>query len=127
MMDFAKRWPLIGAGLAVVAVIGWGAFGFATLSSSKRATALTAQRDAAVSDLQKLQEAAGQLSQVEAKIGSARLEYSRAVQGLADVRGRIGAAQQELASVSKRAEPATDRVSQTGSIRQPEPPKRPAR
>jgi Skp family chaperone for outer membrane proteins len=113
----SERSLQIGAALAFAAVVGWGSFAHLAMSSGQQVTALTAERDAAVANYEKLQEAAGNLKEVEAKLGSARTEYSRVVQGWADTRGRLGAAQQELAALAKRLDQATERVSQTSSIR----------
>jgi len=124
---------LIGLGLVVLALTGWGSFAYLAWSSGQQVTALAAERDAeranhnaALANYQKLQDAAGSLKEVEAKLGSARSEYSRVVQGWADTRGRLGAAQQDLAALAKRLDQASDRVSQTSSIRA-EPSKPPAR
>jgi hypothetical protein len=125
----ARRLVQVGTGLAVAALIGWGSFGYVALSSSHRVSAAKAERDAAVAEMQQIQQKAGQLSDMEAKLASARLDYTRASQGLADIRTKITAAQQDLATLNgKRAERASgDKVSQTGSIQKPaEPPKRPA-
>lgn len=115
------------SGLAVAALLGWGSFGYVAVSSARQVGTLTAERDAVVAEHQRLQETAGQLAQADAKLASARTEYNRAAQGLAELRTKIGTAQQELATLGKRVDPGADRVSTTGSIRQPEPPKRPAR
>ena len=116
----------IGSAWAVAAVAGWCGVAYLALSSSQQVTALTAERDAAVANYQKLQETAGSLKEVEAKLGLARVEYGRVVQGWADTRGRLGTAQQELAALAKRLDLATERVSQTSSIRT-EPSKSPTR
>jgi zinc resistance-associated protein len=87
---------------------------------------VTAERDAAFAQRDRLQESAGELAQVEARLSSARVEYSRVVQGWAEAKARAGVVKQELATLSKRLDQAKDRVSQTGSIRQAEPPQRPA-
>ena len=123
----AKRSLLICCALGAAAVAGWGSFAYAALSSAQRLSAMTAERDAAFAEHKRLQAAAGQLSELETKIGSARVEYGRVVQGWAEVKARIGSAQQELAAVTKRLDEASDRVRQTGSLRQPEPPKRAVR
>lgn len=123
----AGRSIQVGAGLAMLALAGWGSFAYMAVASTRQASALRAERDAVVAEHQRLQETAGPLAQAEAKLASARSEYARTAQGLADLRTKVGAAQQELASLGKRVDPASDRVSTTGSIRQPEPPKRPAR
>ncbi|WP_375459631.1 hypothetical protein [uncultured Enterovirga sp.] len=124
----ARRVVQVGAGLALTALIGWGSFAYVALSSSQRLSAARAERDAVVAEMQQLQQKAGQLADMDAKLASARIDYTRANQGLSDVRTRITAAQQELAALnSKRAErSAGEKVSQTGSIQKPsEPPKRP--
>jgi len=112
--------------LALAAFAGWSGFAYSAMSSGQQVTALAAERDAAVATYQQIQEAAGNLKEVEAKLGSARVEHSQVVQGWADTRGKIGAAQQELTVLTKRLDQARDRVSQTSSIRA-EPPKPPAR
>ena len=122
----AERSFLIGSGLVVAALAGWSSFAYSALSSGQQVTALTAERDAAVVNYQQLQESAGNLKEVEAKLGLARVEYGRVVQGWADTRGRLGTAQQELAALAKRLDLATERVSQTSSIRT-EPSKSPTR
>lgn len=119
---------LLGAGaLVLVSLFGWGSFASLAVTSSQRIASLSAERDSAVAERQRLVEKAGQLADLEAKATLARAEYGRAVQALTDVKARMAAAQHELAGVTRRAETLSDRVNQTGSIRQPEPPKRPAR
>jgi zinc resistance-associated protein len=122
-----KQSPMLGPALAVAAILGWSSFAYSALASHARASSLTAERDAALAKHERLQEAAGELAQVEARLGSARVEYSRVVQGWAEAKARAGVVQQELATLTKRLDQAKDRVSQTGSIRQAEPPQRPAR
>src|SRR5436853_3175027 len=109
---------LIGSGLVVVALTGWGSFAYLAWSSGQHVTVLTAERDAAVANhdavianYHKLEEAAGSLKEVEAKLGSARTEYSRVVQGWAETRGKLGAIQQELALLTNRLDQAAERVS----------------
>lgn len=122
------RRSLFAAGaLGVAAVTGWGGFAYEAATSGRRLQAVAGERDAAVAERRVLVEKAGDLTEVEARIASARAEHGRAVQALADARARAAVAQQELAAAARRADLPADRVSQTGSIRQPEPPKRPAR
>lgn len=119
----AERSFLIGCGLAVAALVGWTSFAYSAWSSralTQQVTALTAERDAVAAKHQQLQQAAGELKDVDAKLRSARLEYSQAVEAWAQTKGRLGAAQQELAVLAKRLDQAKDRVAQTGSIRQPD-------
>ena len=121
-----ERSLLIGSALALATLAGWGSFAYSALSTSRKIDAITGERDAALAQLQQVQETFGKLSEMETKLGSARIEYSRVVQGWADTHGKLGQAQQQLAALTKRLEQARDQVSQTGSIRT-EPPKAPAR
>ena len=121
-----ERSLLIGSALALATLAGWGSFAYSALSTSRKIDAITGERDAALAQLQQVQETFGKLSEMETKLGSARIEYSRVVQCWADTRGKLGQAQQQLAALTKRLEQARDQVSQTGSIRA-EPPKAPAR
>jgi exonuclease VII small subunit len=88
---------------------------------------LTTERDEAIADRnavrakhEQLQRSAGELKQVEAKLNMGNVELNRTVRAWA-------AAEQKLATLNKRVEEAKEGVSQTGSIRQTAPPKRPAR
>lgn len=118
------RSVLIGSALAIAAVAGWGSFAYSSASSRSHIGAVTAERDAAQAKAQQLEAKSGDLAQVEGKLAAARMEYTQAVQAWAEVRARLGAAQQELAA--KRANAARD-VSQTASVAKTEPPKRPAK
>jgi zinc resistance-associated protein len=122
-----KRSVLIASALAFAAVLGWGSFACSAFAWQGRVNSVTAERDAALAERNRLQESAGELAQVEGRLGSARFEYSRVVQGWAEAKAKAGVVQQELANLTKRLDQAKDRVSQTGSIRQAEPPQRPAR
>lgn len=119
----AERSLIVICALGLAAATGWASFAFSAWSSrqlSDQVSALNAERDEAVERFRRLERSAGELSQVEAKLNVARVEFNRAAQMWA-------AAQQELAVLSKRLEQTRERVSQTGSIRQAEPAKRPAR
>ena len=122
-----RRSVLIAAGLVLLAVGGWGSFAYSAVSSRHQMRAVAAERDAAVAEARDLQKVAGDLTQAEAKLAAARLDHARTTQGLTDLRTRIAAAQQELAGLNKRVERGGDKVTHTGSIRQPEPPKRSGR
>lgn len=123
----AERPFLIGGALAVAALSGWSCFAYSALSWREQVSTLRAEREEAFAKYQRLEQTVGELTQVEAKLAATRVEYSRAVQGWAETRSRIGMAQQELASLGKRLDQASDRASQTGSIRQPGPSKESAR
>lgn len=124
---FQRRDLRVPAALALAAVTGWGAFAYSAISSRTAVSLATAERDAAVTRHHRLQATVGDLREVEIKLGHARMQYTEAVQGWADARAKIGAAQQELAGLTKRVQQARDQVNQTGSIKPSESPKRPAR
>lgn len=121
-----RRPSLLGPALAFAALIGWSGFAYSALASRQQASALTNERDVAVAAHAKLQGAGGELSQIEGRLAFARTEYDKVAQGMVEARAKSGALQQELASLTKRLDQARDRVSQTGSIRQAEPPRKPA-
>lgn len=109
---------------AIIGLSGWGAFAYSARSASGNLGAITAERDALKASYEQLQQASGDLEQVRGRLVSARVEYSQTVQGWAEARAKMGAAQQELAALAKRVQQARD-VAQTGSIRPAEPPRRP--
>src|SRR5215212_5691193 len=113
MLVRTERSFLMGSALVLGALVGWIGFAYSALSAGRTVDAITGERDAALAQLQQVQETFGKLSEMEAKLGSARVEYSRVVQGWADTRGKLGTAQQELAALAKRLDLATERVSQT--------------
>jgi chromosome segregation ATPase len=120
MLDFivrAKRFLPTGYALGLAALIGWSGFAY----SKYEASTLRAERDEALGSLKRLQHTAGELSQVEAKLAASRIEYGRTVQAWSETRTRLGMTQQELAILTKRLDQVRERVSQTGSIRQPGP------
>jgi chromosome segregation ATPase len=127
LVSRTERSVLVASALAFAAILGWGSFAYSAFASQGRVNSMAAERDAALAQRDRLQEASGELAQVEARLGSARFEYSRVVQGWAEAKAKAGLVQQELATLTKRLDQAKDRVSQTGSIRQVEPPQRPAR
>ena len=118
------RSVLIGSALAIAAIAGWGGVAYTSVSSRSQITAATAERDAVKTKYQQLEAKTGDLAQVEGKLAAARMEYSQAVQAWAEVRARVGAAQQEAAA--KRASQVRD-VSHTASIAKADSSKRPAK
>ena len=127
LLSRTKKSVLIGSALTFAAVLGCGGLAYSTVALQERLYGVTAERDAAFAQRDRLQEAAGELAQVQERLASARVEYSRVVQSWAEAKARTGVAQQELAALTKRLDQAKDRISQTGSIKQPEPPQRPAK
>jgi len=113
----AEKTVLIGCALGVAALTGWSSFAYSSLSGRSEARILRAERDAALERHEKLEQATGDLDQVQAKLASARDGYTRAVHGWAETRTRLGAAQQELAVLTKRIDAVRERVAHTGSVR----------
>jgi uncharacterized protein (DUF3084 family) len=125
-----QRSSLIYYALGLSAIIGWSSFAYLTWSArqlSRQVSILTTERDEAIADRnavrakhEQLQRSAGELKQLEAKLQIGNAELNRTVRAWA-------AAEQKLAILNKRVDEAKEGVSQTGSIRQTAPPKRPAR
>ena len=125
-----QRSSLIYRGLGLAAIIGWSSFAYSTWSArqlSRQVSILTTERDEAIADRnavrakhEQLQRSAGELKQVEAKLNMGNVELNRTVRAWA-------AAEQKLAILNKQVAEAKEGASQTGSIRQTAPPKRPAR
>jgi hypothetical protein len=111
LISRTKRPVLIGSALGFAAVFGWGSFAYTAFASQARDNSLIAERDAALAQRDRLQESAGEFAQVEARLSSARVEYSRVVQGWAEAKARAGVVQQELATLTKRLDQAKDPVS----------------
>ena len=116
--------------LAFAAFLGWSScayFAWSSHSLAEQVTTLSADQKAAITKLEALQSAAGEVGQAEAKLSAARMEYSRVTQASTETKSAITAAQQELATLTKRLEQAKDRAAPTGSIRPVEATKRAAR
>ena len=125
-----QRSSLIYCALGLSAIIGWSSFAYLTWSArelSRQVSILTTERDEAIADRnavrashEQLQRSAGELKQVEAKLNMGNVELNRTVRAWA-------AAEQKLAILNRQVAEAKEGASQTGSIRQTAPPKRPAR
>ena len=70
---------LVGSALAFAALVGWGSFAYTAVGYGQQVSVLTAERDSALAEAQRLRTTVGELSEVEARLGSARLEYNRVV------------------------------------------------
>lgn len=116
---------VVGA-LALALFGGWIGFAYSVVSSRSEISQTRAERDAVSSEYDQLKKSVGDLSNLQARLSSARSEYNAVIQAWADARSRLGAMQQEVAVLTKRLEQAGDRVSQTGSVR-PGPPQPAAR
>jgi hypothetical protein len=132
------RVRLLCCGLGLAAVSGWGSFAYSAWSArylsqeintllSERNELITARNEAQAKHEQ-LQRSAGDLRQMEAKLGAARAEYKRVLE-MTEAKAQAASAKEEMVGLLKRVGQGKERErpDQTGSIRQPEPPKRPAR
>jgi DNA anti-recombination protein RmuC len=124
--------------LGLAALLGWGSFAYMGWSARHLSeeiealrteqTELIASRSEARAKHDQLQRSAGDLRQVEAKLNAARAELRRVVE-MTEAKAQATSAKEEMAGLLKRIGQAKqrERDDQTGSIRQPEPPKRPVR
>ena len=113
--------------LAVAALVGWISFAYFAWSSrslSHQINTLAAEHREALAKYKAIQSTAGELSQLETQLSASRMEYSRVAQAERETKAKAIAAQQELATLTKRVEQARDSASQTGSIRPADPTRR---
>jgi hypothetical protein len=128
------RARLLCCGLGLAAVSGWGSFIYSAWSArylsqeintllSER-NVLMAARNEAQAKPEQLQRSAGDLRQVEAKLGAARVEYNRVLE-MTETMAQTSA-KEEMVGLLKRIwqTKQRERHDQTGSIRQPEPPQK---
>ena len=132
------RVRLLFCGLGLATVSGWGSFTYSAWSArylSQEINTLLSERNGLIvarneaqAKHEQLQRSAGDLRQVEAKLGAVRAEYNRVLE-MTEAKAQAASAKEEMVGLLKRIGQAKERErpDQTGSIRQPEPPKRPAR
>jgi hypothetical protein len=120
-----RRPILVFGGLAVFVFGGWTGFIYSAVSSSNEIAQLRTERDAAVADYARLAKTSGELNEVTVKLSRAKAEYDRTAMAWAEVKQKLTAAQQDLASAGRRPDARLDSISHTGSV--PQPPKSPAR
>jgi len=116
--------------LVLAALIGWSSLAYSVWSLRnlrQQFGTLTTDHKATLASYQALRSTIGELKDVETKLSAIRTEYIRAAQTASETKTRIAVAQQELGALGKRLEQAKDRANQTGSIRQADPSKIPAR
>jgi septal ring factor EnvC (AmiA/AmiB activator) len=116
--------------LALTAFLGWSSsayFAWSSRSLAHQVSSLAADYKSINAKYEALQSTAGELNALEAKLSAARMDYGRVSQASAETKRTISAAQQELASLTKRLEHTRDRASQTEGVRQIESTKRAAR
>jgi hypothetical protein len=138
LLQRLNRARLLYCGLGLATLMGWASFAYMAWSArplseeiealrSER-TGLIAARNEAGAKHEQLQRSAGDLRQVEAKLAAARAEYRRVLE-MTEAKAHGASAKEEMIGLLKRIGQAKERErnDQTGSIRQPEPPKRPIR
>jgi seryl-tRNA synthetase len=118
------RSRFLAGALVIAALAGWGSFAYALLSAQGQVRELRTERDQAKAERDQLKQAVGDLSQVNSKLMSARAEYTKTVEAWAQARAQLGKTSLELSVLAKRLDQERERVTQTGSIKQPERVKR---
>jgi DNA anti-recombination protein RmuC len=138
LLQRLNRARLLYCGLGLAALLGWGSFAYMVWSARHLSqeissllgerNELIAARNEARAKHEQLQRSAGDLRQVEAKLAAARAEYRRVLE-MTEAKAHAASAKEEMTGLLKRIGQAKERErhDQTGSIRQPEPPKRPIR
>ena len=119
---------LFAMGLGAVALIGWGAFAYSGESRAVVERELRAQIQQTEAERARRLEDRMQLKQelgaVQDQLRASRNEQSRAVRARDQTRAELVTAQQHLAAVAKRREPAREHVAPSAP---PMPPVAPAR
>lgn len=116
--------------LGICALVGWGAF--ASRASAHRDLAeqvslLQADRDGLVGRQRQLEQANTELlHDWQGKLASVRDELTQAIAARDAAKAQLASSQRELVTLKKRLDQARDRVSETGSIKAAEQPKKPA-
>ena len=124
----------LSAAMSFLALIGWGAFGYAAGSSVRAERQLRDELAQSKTDQDRLmteqgqhQAAVGDLAQVQTKLASARSELESLAQKREQARAQVAAAQQELTTLAKRLEDRRAKVSEKGSAQAAKPLRKPAR
>src|SRR4051812_17381690 len=119
--------------VSFLALIGWGAFAYSVGSSARTERQLRdelAQSKAAQDQLRaerdQQQAAVGDLTQVQAKLVSARGELETLAQKREQATSQVVAARQELVVLTKRRDEKQVKVSEKGSVRGAKPSSKPA-
>jgi uncharacterized protein (DUF3084 family) len=136
-MDLKRRLSahrVLSLTVSFLALIGWGAFAYSAGSSARATRDLRAElaqsktaQDQLLAERDQQQVAAGDLSQIQAKLASARGELESLAQTREQVRAQVAAAQQELIVLTKRRDERQSKVSEKGSVRGAKPSSKPAR
>jgi chromosome segregation ATPase len=130
-MDLTRRLDahrVLSLTVSFLALVGWGAFAYSAGSSASAERDLRAelaQSKAAQDQLQaerdQQQAAVGELTQVQAKLVSARDELDTLAQKRERASAQVAAVQQELTGLAKRLEDRRTKASEARRVRVTEP------
>lgn len=130
-MDLIRRLNahrVLSLTVSFLALVGWGAFAYSAGSSASAERDLRAelaQSKAAQDQLQaerdQQQAAVGELTQVQAKLVSAREEIGALAQRREQAQAQVAAVQQELTGLAKRLEDRRTKASEARRVRVTEP------
>src|SRR5215213_2808220 len=119
--------------MTFLALVGWGAFAYAAGSSARterqlrnELTQSTATQDQLRAEWDQQQAAVGDLTQIQAKLASARGELEILAQKRERATAQVAAVQQELIVLMKRRDEKQAKVSEKGSVRGAKPSSKPA-
>jgi uncharacterized protein (DUF3084 family) len=120
--------------LTFLALVGWGAFAYSAGSAAIATHDLRAElaqskaaQDQLRAERDQHQAAVGDLTQIQAKLVSARGELETLAQKREQARAQVATAQQELMVLTKRRDEKQAKVSEKGSVRGTKPSSKPAR
>jgi uncharacterized protein (DUF3084 family) len=120
--------------VSFLALVGWGAFAYAAGSSASAERDLRAElaqsqaaQDQLRAERDQHQAAVGDLTQLQAKLVSARSELDTLAQKREQAGAQVAAARQELIVLTKRRAERQAKVSERSSAQVAKPPSKPAR
>ena len=126
-MDLTRRLNAnraLSATMSFLALIGWGAFGYAAGTSARAERQLRdelaqskAAQDRLMAERSQQQQTAGDLAQIQAKLASARGELETLAQKREQAASQVAAARQELVVLTKRRDEKQANASEKGSVR----------
>ncbi len=135
-MDTARRLNahrVLSLALCLLALVGWGAFAYAAGSSAsaerrfrEELAQSTAAQDQLLAERNQQQAAVGDLTQIQAKLASARGELDTLARKREQATAQVAAVQQELMVLTKRRDEKQAKVSETERARAAKPVSKPA-
>ena len=130
-MDLKRRLKahrMLSLTVSFLALVGWGTFAYSAASSARaqhqlreEVAQLKAAQDQLLAERSQQQEAWGDLSQLQAKLASAREEIAALAQRREQAKAQVASAQQDLTALVKRLDDKRARVSEARKVRVTEP------